>query len=259
MEILGSALQVGYELMYGQKFSGDRKTLLQGLPKRNLVYELAGLNNMLKSAIEKEFKIDPEEQMKILMYFCNGNYNASLPYRQRLQLIYNYLQQKPGGGMPVLFSRATILVCLNEILAETELDVDDSYGWTIEARKKFLDYFLCVTDLVSSYQVQDDSDKFRPIENLAAGSGFLNELNVVNDPFFTVYRFVCLSEFMESDDALSSSFDQHFKNMNIEHLNFARHVMSMCMFSKTTDHDNRLAESNVVSNAVGFCIEIKRS
>ena len=66
MEIFKSALVIGYEAVFGDNASADRFNFLHEIPRRHVMYEIAGLNYRLKPAVQMEFSTDFDKQVEEL-------------------------------------------------------------------------------------------------------------------------------------------------------------------------------------------------
>lgn len=230
-EIFKSAFFVGYEIVFGHKYAGDRLDFLKQIPQRAVLYELAGLNLRLRPTLEKQFRTSFIDQLRVLEYFCKRDQKMMLPYYTAMRKIDVQLQRKRGGN-PVMFSRPTNVFALQEILEKLPDDETPTYEWRMEDWENLLKYYLCVNDVVSAYDSQDEDFNHEPFEKLAAGSGFLNEMTVINDPIYTIKRFVHLCQFLDKDPVLSKAVSQHFADIGLSASAFARHIFSMCHFHK---------------------------
>ena len=231
MEVFRTALYVGYEQTFGEQFQ-DRMSLIKDIPRRHLVAEIAGLNHRLKSPVEKEFKSGFDDQIKELEYFCGGDRKIALPYYSVMRKIHQELQNRNGGGTPIIFNRPANLYALHEILEKLTDDDDPSFTWNTLMWENLLKYYLCVNDVISFYNNQDEDQTHKPFEKLAAGSGFLNELIVANDPILTMDRFVSLFEHLQKDDLLSAPLGDYFNTMGLEAKAFVSHIFSICFLHK---------------------------
>jgi hypothetical protein len=138
-----------------------------------------------------------------------------------------------------MFSRPTNVFALQEIFEKLPDVETPSFEWRMTDWENLLKYYLCVNDVISGYDRQDEDIRHRPFEKLAAGSGFLNEMTVINDPIFTIKRFVHLYHFLEKDQVLSNSVSKHFHNIGMAASDFARHIFSMCYFHKGDKEDHK--------------------
>jgi hypothetical protein len=237
-EIFKSALFVGYEIVFGHKYSGDRLDFLKEIPQRAVLYELAGLNLRLRPPLEKQFKTTFNDQLNELEYFCKGDRTMMLPYYAALRKINVHLQGRRGGS-PIMFSRPTNVFALQEIFDRLPDVHTPTYEWRMKDWENLLKYYLCVNDVVSSYDRQEVDLSHQPFEKLAAGSGFLNEMIVINDPIYTVKKFIHLVRYLEHDAILSKSINQHFADIGLSASDFARHIFSMCYFHKGDREDHK--------------------
>ncbi len=236
MEVFGTALVVGHELILGRKYEGNRLDLIKDIPQRQLLCELAGLNHRLKPAIQKSFKTNFDDQVREIGYFCGGDQKLALPYFIPFKKIQTELEQQRGESKPIIFNRSTNLFAISEILENNSLD-DKGFKWNPTAWEKLLKYYLCVNDVVSHYQQQDEDKTHKPFEKLAAGSGFLNELTVVNDPILTLSRFVDLFEYLSKDVELSGPLNDYFKAIGVEPREYIKNLFSICFFHKGDRED----------------------
>lgn len=247
MEIFKTALYVGYEIVFGAKSPGDRLQFLNGIPLRHVLYEIAGLNHRLKPAIEKEFKTQFLDQLKELEYFCGFDQTKTLPYQAAMSRTNTELNNRRGGGSPIMFSRPTNLFALQEVLDRMPDKDDPGFKWNSSKWESLLKYYLCVNDVISEYKKQDEDVTHSPFEKLTAGSGFLNELTVVNDPLLTISRFTDLFEFVSNDKQLSAPLASHFAKIGITAGAFLRHIFSMCFMHKADQE------------ALKFCYQLNRN
>ncbi|GCC50331.1 hypothetical protein SanaruYs_05460 [Chryseotalea sanaruensis] len=237
-EIFKSALFVGYEIVFGEKYAGDRLDLLKNIPQRFVLYELAGLNLRLRPPLEKQFKTSFLDQLEQLKYFCKSDQKMMLPYYAALRKVNVQLQRKQGGA-PIMFSRPANVFALQEIFDRLPEVETPKFEWGMTDWENLLKYYLCVNDVISAYDKQEEDLSHRPFEKLAAGSGFLNEMTVINDPIYTVKRFIHLIKYLEQDDLLSPSVSKHFSDIGLSPSDFARHIFSMCYFHKGDKEDHK--------------------
>ncbi|HEX5168655.1 MAG TPA: hypothetical protein VFW11_05745 [Cyclobacteriaceae bacterium] len=237
-EIFKSALFVGYEIVFGQKYGGDRLDFLKEIPQRAVLYELAGLNLRLRPTLEKQFKTSFIDQVSELSYFCKDDQEMMLPYYTAMRKVNAQLQGR-RGGKPIMFSRPANIFALQEIF-ESLPDVETpAFEWRMDDWENLLKYYLCVNDVISSYDSQDEDLSHQPFEKLAAGSGFLNEMIVINDPIYTIKRFIHLFQYLDKDTVLSKAVNQHFTDIGLSASDFARHIFSMCFFHKGNREDHK--------------------
>lgn len=237
-EIFKSALFVGYEIVFGAKYASDRLDFLRNIPQRAVLYELAGLNLRLRPPLKKQFKTSFFDQLEELKYFCKGDQKMMLPYYAALRKV-NVLLQGKQGGAPIMFSRPANVYALQEIFDRLP-DLDNpKFEWSMTDWENLLKYYLCVNDVISAYDRQEEDLSHRPFEKLAAGSGFLNEMIVINDPIYTVKRFIHLVKYLEQDNTLSTSVSKYFADIGLSPSDFARHIFSMCYFHKGDKEDHK--------------------
>jgi hypothetical protein len=232
MEIFKTALYIGYEQIFG-KACENRLDFVKSIPRRHLIAEIAGLNHRLKSAVEKEFKSGLNDQLKELEYFCGGDKKVLSRYYFEVKQIHQKLQGRKGGGTPLIFNRPANLYALQEILEKLPDEDDANFKWNTPLWENLLKYYLCINDVISFYNSQDEDETHNPFEKLASGSGFLNELMVANDPILTMDRFVYLFEYIRKDDLLSSPLDEYFKKIGLEAKAFVSHIFSICFLHKS--------------------------
>lgn len=232
MQVFKTALFVGYQLMFGKKYDGDRLGFLAGIPRRCILYEIAGVNHRLKSSDEKQYKTGFEEQFKELKYFCGGEDKITYPHFKRIHSIKLDLERRKGGGTPVIFNRPANLFAFQEVLEKVP-DIDaSSFKWSGQLWENLLKYYLCVNDVISEYKGQEEDEKHTPFEKLTAASFFLNELIVVNDPILTINRFVHLYKFLEIDNGLAHPLEDYFNKIGISPKDFINNIFSTCFLSK---------------------------
>ena len=237
-ELFKSALFVGYEIVFGHKYAGDRIDFLKDIPQRAVLYELAGLNLRLRPPLEKQFKTSFIDQLRELEYFCKHDQKMMLPCYAALRKVNVQLHSQHGGS-PIMFSRPANVFALQEIF-ERLPDLDNpKFEWSMSDWENLLKYYLCVNDVISRYDSQEYDLTHQPFEKLAAGSGFLNEMTVINDPIYTIKRFIHLVEYLEQDTVLSKSVTEHFAKIGLQAKDFARHILAMCYFHKGDRDDHK--------------------
>lgn len=237
-EIFRSALFVGHEIVFRNKYDGDRLDFLKNIPQRAVLYELAGLGLRLRQPLEKQFKTSFLDQLEQLKYFCKSDQIKMLPYYTALRKVNAQLHGKQGGT-PIMFSRPANVFALQEIFDRLPDVETPKFEWSMADWKNLLKYYLCVNDVISAYDRQEKDTSHRPFEKLAAGSGFLNEMTVINDPIYTVKRFIHLVQYLEQDNILSPSLKKHFEDIGLSPSDFARHIFSMCYFHKGDKEDHK--------------------
>ncbi len=232
MELPKASLILGYDFFSGKKFSGNRLDLISKIPKRNLLHELAGLNYIMKPAVEKEFKYDLNFQKKELVYFCGGHQDIANPLMEMLVLKQEELNKRDGGGHPIVFNRPANLFCMVEIIENRQDEEDSEFQWTPDSWMNLLSYYLCVNDIVTDYYNQNNDNTHTAFEKLGAGSIFLNEHMIVVDPALNFMRFINLFKFISMDELLSPLLNDYFKKVGLVPADFIKHSFSAIFLHK---------------------------
>ncbi|MDF7815166.1 hypothetical protein [Hymenobacter sp. YC55] len=181
-------LILGFETFFGRSEPTERLSLLQSLPKREIITELAGLNYRLKPKDSIEYSSSYAQQVEELKRFVPF-WGLFLPYKA----LFDAHTAKTKD--PVIFTRATCLFAIEEILKSDLADVEPNF---VMDRQEVWDaifkYLLCVNTVISDIKNPDEENT--TFESVNAKLLALNELLIPIDPIYFPYRGYKLLEYL---------------------------------------------------------------
>ena len=183
-------LILNFETFFGRSEPAERLSLLQNLPKREVIAELAGLNYRLKPKDSVDYVSSYEQQVEELRRF--------VPYRE-LFLSYKRLfdAQTDRTSNPIIFTRATCLFAIEEIVKSDLADVEPDFVMNRqEVWDAIFKYLLCVNTVIASIKNPDEEEA--NFESVNAKILALNELLVPIDPIYFPYRGYKLLEYLHN-------------------------------------------------------------
>ncbi|RZJ57131.1 MAG: hypothetical protein EOO55_04005 [Hymenobacter sp.] len=221
-------LILDFETFFGRSEPAERLSLLRNLPKREIIAELAGLNYRLKPKDSVEYVSSYEQQEEELKRF--------VPYRE-LFLSYKRLfdAQTDRTSNPIIFTRATCLFAIEEIVKSDLADVEPNFVMNRqEVWGAIFKYLLCVNTVIASIKNPDEEEA--NFESVNAKILALNELLVPIDPIYFPYRGYKLLEYLhnsaeykeELTACLAATYGRTYEELVHE-------VMSLYMANRQSD------------------------
>lgn len=221
-------LILDFETFFGQTELEERLLLLQGLPKREIIAELAGLNYRLKPRDAVDYVSSYEQQVAELKTF--------LPFRE---LFLRYKRLFDGHNTqtinPVIFTRATCLFSIEEILKSDLVDIEPDF---VMNRQEVWDaifrYLLCVnTDIAKIKNPEQEEATF---ESVNAKILALNELLVPIDPIYFPYRGYKLLKYFHDSPEFNGELDAYVDaTYGRTYEQLVHEVMSLYMANRQQD------------------------
>lgn len=231
MSLPTAQLTLEYETFFGEPTPVERIKLLDGMPKRELLAEISGLNYRLKPKDSIEYDNSYETQVRELKRFaCHKD------LRLKYLKIFNEFYDKKNNMTAIIFSRQSCLFALEEISKSDLLDVDEKFEMSkIEVWDNIIKYILCVNECISRINESPGEITF---EQLNAKLLPLNELSVAIDPLFLPYRGYSLLKYFAKHPILGPELENYIKSFySVGYEKFVYDVISMYMANKQGDPD----------------------
>ena len=221
-----------YKHFFKNNLPNDRLEIIKNIPKRNLIFEIAGLNYRLKSYKRLKYDVSLETQYKELQYFC--------PIDKNLLDFYLYVFDKyvTKDNYPIVFNRAANLFALEELVnASGLIEVDDSFQMNkIVVWDNIFRYLLAVNSEI--VKIKPIPPQNITLENISASAIALNELMIEDNPISTAYRGMKLLEYFLKDPTYGLELECYFeKVIKIEKERFIYNILSICMANGQMNSD----------------------
>lgn len=205
----------------------NRLDLIKHIPKRFLLYEIAGLNYRLKPYNQLKYDLSLETQANELAYFCPLDKNL---YEHYMQVAAAYTLD--SENYPLIFNRPANLFALEEILNNEEFREEEGFvNREVEVWDGIFKYLLSVNAEI--VKVELPPEEKLTIENMSASSIALNELMIECNPMFTPYRGICLFEYLYNHSLYGDELRNYFeKTLKIDKDKFIYNLLSLSMANK---------------------------
>ena|GEM_PF-737041 len=196
-----------YSLVYNTAPPIDRISIVAGISRDALLFELAGLNYRLKPTNQLRVDSSFETQVKELKYFTKT---------EKQFLKYSGVASrftKSEEDFPIIFTRQTCVFALEEIVnSERIKNIDGFEMGTVREWESLLDYILAVNYAIT--QVQEEEAEGKPtLESLNPKLLPLNELNIETDMILTPYRGYKLIAYFLSRPQMREHVIAYFKDV----------------------------------------------
>jgi hypothetical protein len=222
-------LILDFETFFGSSEPAERLVLLQNLPKREIIAELAGLNYRLKPKDSIDYVSSYEQQVEELRRF--------VPFRE-LFLPYKRLfdAQTARTSSPVIFTRATCLFAIEEIVKSDLVDVEPTFVMNRqEVWDAIFKYLLCVNTVISS--IKNPDEEGATFESVNAKILALNELLVPIDPIYFPYRGYKLLEYLHDSPEYKEELTAYLAaTYGRTYEELVHEVMSLYMANRQTNN-----------------------
>jgi hypothetical protein len=217
-------LIIDYTHFYNSEPPKDRISLLNGLSKKHVLFEIAGLNYRLKPRNQLRYDSTVETQLKELRYFCPIDNELQNRY---LTIFHSNIN---GNKNPIIFNRACNLFAMEEILNSDELvDIDDFVMRKVEVWDSILKYILSVNAEVTKIK----PNEIPTFENLTASTVVLNELLIEDNPLFIPYKGIKLLHILLNHNLYGNELKEYFDSIvKIEPDHFIYSIMSLYLGNK---------------------------
>lgn len=219
-----------YKNFFNTEPPKNRIDLIKHIPKKQLLYEIAGLNYRLKPY--KSLKIDTslETQKKELRYFFLIDEKL---YEKYVRIASSY--SRNTKNYPLIFTRATNLFALEEILNNDDFNEEESFDMKkSEVWDGIFRYLLAVNTEI--LKVSKEAKENTSLENICASTLSVNELMIEDNPFLTIYKGLKLINYLSNDKTYGKEVRDYFdKTLKIEKGKFLFNLMALSMSKK---HDN---------------------
>lgn len=208
----------------------DRLELIRHIPKRNILYELAHLNYILKPVNQLKYDTSLITQTDQLRYFCPIN---NYLYDKYNAIFSKYI--KDENNFALIFIRSSNLFAIEEITNSSGFIEDDQFQMKdVTVWNSIFKYLLAVNTVTTNVKLIESKDL--TIENLSASSLTLNELMIPDNPFYLPYRGMKLLEFMSSHYLYGKEIDNYFNEViKIEKDKFIYNLMALSIVNKRKD------------------------
>jgi hypothetical protein len=232
--ILNTTLILGYREFFQGLPPKNRLTLLNGICKKHLITEFAGLNYRLKPKNSRFYDTTFETQVKELEYITGIDQTLHKHYSNIAQ---KYTKSK--NDYPIIFTRATCMFALEEII-QSDLPVIEGFSMNnVDIWNSIFKYILAVNTTITEIK---DNNENQPInfETLNPKLLPLNELSIDVDPFAVPFRAYSLFEFLNADDEVKPLLEVYLKNKyGLEFDRFIYEVVGMYLANK---HENPILD-----------------
>jgi hypothetical protein len=212
-----------YNHFYNGEAPTNRLAFIKHIPKRDLIYEIAGLNYRLKSYKSLKYDISLEKQKEELGYFCQNN-------RYMINYFFGRLNSfVTKDSYPLIFNRAANLFALEEIINAEGFNEDDEFRLTnIEDWDAIIKYLLLVNKEVVKVK-PIPTDKIT-LENISASAIVLNELMIEDNPINTVLRGLKFIEYIFRNPTYGPELKRYFQEVvKVDYERFIFNILSLSM------------------------------
>jgi hypothetical protein len=170
----------GYHTIYKEDPPEDIISLISHLSKDILILEIAGLNYRVSGGVARKVDTSLQRQQNELFWFSGKDRNL---YSKYIKLILD----NAGGSRINLFSRAQCLYALEQII-QSDIPIIEGFSMTTpNSWEPLLKYLLAVNTVITKIG-EDHKDEPINFETLSPKLLPLNEVMILNDPFFIVNR-----------------------------------------------------------------------
>jgi hypothetical protein len=222
--ILKTKLILEYKQFFNTEPPENRLDLVKHIPKRNLLYEIAGLNYRLKPYNQLKYDFTLNTQVDELEYFC--------PIDKELHQHYVRIASRYTKGQddyPLIFNRAANLFALEEILNNSDFLTEENFDMKrVEVWDGIFKYLLAVNAEIVKVKHLDPKDT--SIENISASSIALNELMIEDNPFYIPFKGIKLIEYLSNHPLYGAELESYFKDtLKIDKDKFIFNLLSLSM------------------------------
>lgn len=134
------ALILEYKHFFTSEPPENRLDLIRGIPRINLLMEIARLNYELKPSTQLKYDFSKESQVREIEYFCPIDLNLRQQY---LDVFYSFLNR---GFNPLIFNRSSNLFASEEIInSDLFVEEDENFNMRkVEIWDAIFKYLLLV-------------------------------------------------------------------------------------------------------------------
>ncbi|MFC5626170.1 hypothetical protein [Algoriphagus winogradskyi] len=221
-------------LQYSSFFNEDppsRISLLEGLSKDAILYELAYLNHLIKPKNRIFFDTSFDTQKEILKHLLKSDVLYTLYFR-------DFVNHFHGKSSPIIFFRGTFLYAIEEIYQSDEVNSIDGFKFeNVGQWERLFKYLLAVnTELLKLKSKSKEADENPTFENLNPATLPINELLLEINPVFTVYRSFSMFDFFLKTEKYSENLIQYFnKTYGCMPKEFVQRIQSVIMHESYED------------------------
>jgi len=195
---------LGYTEVYNEEPPSDRISLIQGIDRKHLLVEIAGLNYRIKPKRKIAYDNSEKFQLAELEYFSPTN-----DIYQKYLTIFDK-HRNTSDGTPIYFSHQGCLFAMEEIVnCEKVTEVKGFKMAKPEIWEAILKYFLAVNSYITFYKLQDMSNP--GFEELNPRLLPLNELTVETDPLYTAFRGFWLLQHLSNTSKYQDDLNLYFQ------------------------------------------------
>lgn len=219
-----------YKHFFNEEPPQDRLELIRHIPKRNILFEIAGLNYRLKPFNQLKYDTTLKTQTDELRYFCPINNNLYDKYRA---IFSQYI--KDANHFALIFTRASNLFAIEEITNGSGFIENDNFQMRdVSVWNSIFKYLLAVNSETAKIKPVEDNNL--TIENISASSLALNELMIEDNPFYTPYRGIKLIEFLSNHPLYGNEIDHYFNEvLKIQKDKFIFNLLALTIANKSKD------------------------
>ncbi len=200
----------------------DRLSLIKHIPKKQLLYEIAGLNYRLKPYNQLKYDFSLNRQIVELKHFCPIDKYLQNNY---IRIVSSYI--KSEKDYPLIFNRAANLFAIEEILNNDNLlEIDDFDMKKVEVWDGIFKYLMSVNREV--LKVNQSSPHEVSIENISSSALVLNELMIEDNPLYVQFRGIRLIEYLYNNDVYGDELNRYFNEiLNIDKDDFIYKLLAL--------------------------------
>lgn len=221
-------LLLDFEMCVGE-IPPCRISFIKHISRSALLYELSGLNYRLKPKEKITADTSHENQIKELRYFTKADEDPTVfsQYEYRIQ---QFTQRSNQGKLipPIIFTRATCLFAIEEILNSNDIEDDDTYDTRrVDFWKGLMLYILSVNHALTKIK-KEVNKELDGLESLNPKLMPLHELSIETDQLYLVYRGYCLIKYFLDHPTYSEDVTLYFSELyGIEPLHFILHILEI--------------------------------
>jgi hypothetical protein len=225
-------LIVGYENIIGPIKNLDRISLIEAIPLRMLIYEIAGLNHRLKTNVMYLGEGHINIQYRELGYFSRAYED-----KRYFNAIIKYSKHEKNKNV-MIFSRQSCAFALEEIINSDRFGEDFNYKMNFEDLDKIFRYLLAVNSELVKITGKPELNT-STFEHLNAKLLTSNELTLHTDLIYAPYRGYQLCNFLEKDDEFKNVFNEYFESIGISYKVYIEQILLMTVVLKYNDNRER--------------------
>ena len=201
-------LILGYEHFFDNPYLGDRETLLKGICKRQLLYELIGINYRLKPSTSLGFNTGKQLQQDLLHYILDDDESIIKKANEKIDKVVLKYTKFNDNFKWGIFTRAGVTLAIEEILNNEEQKITDKELTNQDMFNLFKYILLCNNEVTDACVIAYEDYS---LEDLNSKMLALNELMIETDAPNTFIKADILFNYLLNNDKIKIPFTNYFE------------------------------------------------